>query len=84
MKKSVYIQHIIKNDKEHTLIFDSDNDNIKVKLIDYMALWENMRLIDSIAVSYDTLVDNTIIQLYVIKLSCNIKDVGKLLNYLRE
>ena len=80
----MYIQHIIKNDKEHTLIFDSDNDNIKVKLIDYMALWENMRLIDSISVSYDTLVDNSIIHLYVIKLSCNIKDVGKLLNYLRE
>lgn len=79
-----YIQHLIKSDKDHLLIFDADNDNLKVRLIDYMAIWENAQLIDSITVHYDTLVDNTIIQQYHIKLLCNIKDVGKLLNYLRE
>jgi len=84
MNKSQYIQHNIKSANDHQLIFDADNDNLKVKLLDYMAIWENTQLIHSISVQYDTLIDNTIIQQYCVKLICNIKDVGKLLNYLRE
>ena len=84
MSKSNYITHTISDEKNHSIIFDADDDEIKSRLIDYLAIYSNPLLIHEIEQIHDILIDNTVIMQYRVKIKCDLKAARALINYLRE
>jgi hypothetical protein len=81
---SSYITLLIQDDQNQSIIFDQDDQNIKAKLIDYLAMYSNAMLIKNIQEVHDTLVDNTIIVQYKVNIKADMRDTKNLLNYLQE
>lgn len=81
---SSYITLLIQDDQNQSIIFDQDNDHIKAKLIDYLAMYSNAMIIKNIQEVHDTLVDNTIIVQYKVNIKADMRDTKNLLNYLQE
>jgi hypothetical protein len=82
--KNNYISHIITDENNHSIVFDADDNEIKVKLIDYLAIYSNPLLITKIEQTNDVLVDNTVIIQYRVRLKCGIKEARALINYLAD
>jgi hypothetical protein len=81
---SSYITLLIQDNQNQSIIFDQDNNHIKAKLIDYLAMYSNAMLIKNIQEVHDTLVDNTIIVQYKVNIKADMRDTKNLLNYLQE
>jgi hypothetical protein len=81
---SSYITLLIQDDQNQSIIFDQDDQNIKAKLIDYLAMYSNAMIIKNIQEVHDTLVDNTIIVQYKVNIKADMRDTKNLLNYLQE
>lgn len=81
---SSYITLLIQDDQNQSIVFDQDNDHIKAKLIDYLAMYSNAMIIKNIQEVHDTLVDNTIIVQYKVNIKADMRDTKNLLNYLQE
>ena len=82
--KSNYINHIITDENNHCIIFDADDDEIKARLIDYLAIYSNDLMIVKIEQTHDVLIDNTAILQYKLKLKCGLKEARALINFLRD
>ena len=82
--KSNYITHTISDENNHSVIFDADDNEIKTRLIDYLAIYSNPLLIQKIEQVHDILVDNTVILQYRVRIKCDLKEARALINYLRE
>jgi hypothetical protein len=81
---SSYITLLIQDNENQSIIFDQDDQNIKAKLIDYLAMYSNAMIIKNIQEVHDTLVDNTIIVQYKVNIKADMRDTKNLLNYLQE
>lgn len=81
---SSYITLLIQDNQNQSIIFDQDNNHIKAKLIDYLAMYSNAMIIKNIQEVHDTLVDNTIIAQYKVNIKADMRDTKNLLNYLQE
>jgi hypothetical protein len=68
------IVHVINGPYEHTIIFNFEKQAVKIKLIDYLAIYSRDLLISKI----EKIGEN--IELVI---CADIKDARKLLNYLR-
>jgi len=82
--KSNYINHIISDEKNHCIIFDADDNDLKARLVDYLAIYSNSLIIVKLELSHDILIDNTAILQYSVKLKCDLKEARALINYLRD
>lgn len=82
--KSNYITHTITDENNHAIIFDADDNEIKSRLIDYLAIYSNPLMITKIEQTHDILVDNTVIVQYKVKIKSDLKSARALINYLRE
>ena len=83
-KKNNYISHLITDELNHSIVFDADDQDIKCKLIDYLAIYSNNMLITKIVQTHDVLIDNTVLLQYRIFLKCDIKEARALINFLRD
>ena len=69
------IEHLIKGPKEHSIIFDANENIIKQKLIDFIAIWQHLDL----KINYFE--DNKTIK-YRLDLQAELKDVRELITFL--
>jgi len=79
-----YITLLIQDEQNQSIVFDADNNEVKAKLIDYLALYSNAMLIKSVAQVYDLLVDNTTVLQYKVNIKADYRDTKNLLNYLQD
>lgn len=69
------IEHLIKGPKEHSIIFDANENFIKQKLIDFIAIWQHL----DFKICYFE--ENKLIK-YRVDLNAELKDVRELINFL--
>ena len=69
------IEHLIKGPKEHNIIFDANENYIKQKLIDFIAIWQHLDL----KITYFE--ESKTIK-YRLDLNAELKDVRELINFL--
>lgn len=69
------IEHLIKGPKEHSIIFDANENIIKQKLIDFIAIWQHLDL----KITYFE--ESKTIK-YKLDLQAELKDVRELINFL--
>lgn len=69
------IKHLIKGPKEHSIIFDANENIIKQKLIDFITIWQHFDL----KICYFE--ENKTIK-YKLDLQAELKDVRELITFL--
>jgi hypothetical protein len=69
------IEHLIRGPKEHSIIFDANENIIKQKLIDFIAIWQHLDL----KIYYFE--ESKTIK-YRLDLQSELKDVRELINFL--
>ena len=69
------IEHLIRGPKEHSIIFDANENYIKQKLIDFITIWQHLDL----RITYFE--ESKTIK-YRLDLNTELKDVRELINFL--
>jgi hypothetical protein len=69
------IEHLILGPKEHSIIFNADESLIKIKLIDFIAIWQHLDL-------KLTYFEENKIMKYRLYLNAELKDVRELITFL--